>query len=140
MVAGLKSAVADFEPLELKSAVGWSQSQLVSSRQNLSQPQDRISHNSYPTTGTQVSRWMESAATSIQPSELEPAVGQSQSQLVSSHRNLSQPQDRISHNSYPVTRTRVSCRMESTATCIHPPELETATTRIQPPKLELAAI
>ena len=67
---------------------------------------------------------MESAVTRIQPPELESAMGPSQLQLVSSRRNSSHPQDRISRNSYPAARTRVSWRMESAATRIQPPELE----------------
>ena len=50
-------------------------------------------------------------------------MGQSQPQLVSSHRNSSQPQDRISRNSYPAAGTRVNRRMESATIRIQLPEL-----------------
>ena len=95
----MESAVTRIQRPELKSAVGLSQPQLVSSHRNSSQPWDGVNRNSYPAAGTRVSRRMESAVTCIQPPELETAVGRSQPQLVSSHRNASQPQDRISRNS-----------------------------------------
>ena len=69
--------------------VGWNQAKLISSQQNSSQPQDRISCNSYP------------------------ATGQNQPQHLFSHRNTSQPQDRISRYSYPSARTRVSRKIET---------------------------
>ena len=74
---------------------------------------------------------MESVVTRIQPLdlksavvrsqlqlELESAVGRSQPQLVSSHRNSSQPQDRISRSSYPAAGIWVNRRIESAATRI----------------------
>ena len=111
---------------------------------------------------THISRRIESTTTHSQPQdestvsriklpELDSAVGQSQLQLISSRRNSSQPQDRISYNSYSAAGTRVSCRMESAVICIQPQELESVVTwvqllglatganRIQPPKLEFAA-
>ena len=82
---------------------------------------------------------MESPVTRIQLPELKSVVGRSLPQLVSTRRNSSQPQDKISWNSYPAAVTRVKRRMESAATHIQLPELETSATRIQPPELELAA-
>ena len=85
----MESAVTRIQRLELKSAVGLSQPQLVSGCRNPGQPWDGVSRNSYPAAaGTRVSRTMESEVTCIQP------------QLVSSRWNASQPQDRISRNSY----------------------------------------
>ena len=82
---------------------------------------------------------MESVLSRIQPLELKSAFEWSQSQLVSSRQNLSQPWDGVSRNSYPVTGTRVSRGLESAVTCIQPPELETAINRIQPPEPKIAA-
>ena len=100
----MESALSRIQPPELKSAVGWSQLEIVSSAKNSSQPWDRVSRSSYPAAGTPVSREKESAATRIQPPELQSAVGRNQPyfvsrcwnsrylQLVSSRRNASQPQ------------------------------------------------
>ena len=57
-----------------------------------SQPQDGISLKSYPAAaGTRVTRGIWSAVTRIQQLELDPTVGRSHLQLVSSRRNSSQP-------------------------------------------------
>ena len=74
----MESAVTRIQPPELKSAMGRSQLQLVSSRQNLSQPWDGVSRNSCPAAGTWVSSGTESAATRIQLPEPEPAIGWNQ--------------------------------------------------------------
>ena len=74
----MESFLSRIQRLELKLAVEWSQSQLVSRGQNLSQPWDRVSRNSYPAAGTRVSRGIESAVTCIQPPELETAVNRIQ--------------------------------------------------------------
>ena len=75
----MESAVTHIQSRELKSAVGQTHLQLVSSRWNSSQPQDRINRNSYPAAATKVNRRMESAATRIQLPEPESAIGWSQS-------------------------------------------------------------
>ena len=77
-----ESAVTRIQPLELKSAVGRSQPQFVSSRRNSSQPWDGVSLNSYPAIRTRASRRMELAVTCIQPPELELTAGWNQPQLV----------------------------------------------------------
>ena len=69
----MESAVTHIQPPELELTVGQSQ------------------RNSYPAARTRVGCRMESAATRIQPLELKSAVGGSQPQLLSSHRNPSQP-------------------------------------------------
>ena len=74
----MESFLSRIQRLEIKSAVEWSQSQLVSRGQNLSQPWDRVSRNSYPAAVTRVSRGIESAVTCIQPPELETAVNRIQ--------------------------------------------------------------
>ena len=71
----MESFLSRIQRLELKSAVEWSQSQLVSRGQNLSQPWDRVSRNSYPAAVTRVSRGIESAVNRIQPPEPEIAAG-----------------------------------------------------------------
>ena len=87
---------------------------------------DGIILKSYPAARTRVSGSMESAATRIQPPELESAVGWSQPQLVTSRRNSSQPQDGISRNLYPAAGTQDSRGRESNTTHIQPPERESA--------------
>ena len=128
-ISKFKSVISRLQP-ELESAAGWNQPQLVVSLvpscQNSSkppghsQPQNKISLKSYPAARTRVSCRIESAATCIQPPELESAVGWNQASLISSRQNLRQSQlvssnwnssyllDRISHNSYSASRTRVS--------------------------------
>ena len=56
-----------------------------------SQPQNGISLKSYPAAGARVTRGIWSAVTRIQQPELDPTVGRSHLQLVSSRRNSSQP-------------------------------------------------
>ena len=63
---------------------------------------------------------MESAATRIEPLELESAA------------THSQPQDGISLKLYPAAGTRVSRRMEPAVTRIQPLELESAANHSQP--------
>ena len=79
-----KTAVSRVQPAELESVAGQNQLQLESSRQNLSQPQDKST----------------SAVTRIQPPEFQSVVGISQLQLVSSRQSSSQPWDGVGRNSY----------------------------------------
>ena len=105
------SAASRLQPAKLESLAGqnWlqlvvsrrmNQLKIVSSCRKSSQPWDGVSCNSYPSTGTRVSRNIESVATRIQPPELESIRGWNQPLLVSSRWNSSQPQDGVSRNLY----------------------------------------
>ena len=127
-----KTAASRVQPAELELAAGQNQLQLVSSCQNLSQPQDGISLKSYQGAGTRVRRRIVSAVTPIQPRELQSVVGQSQPQLVSSPQGSSQPWDGVGCNSYPAAKTRVSRNSYLAAGTRVSRRIESAATRIQP--------
>ena len=78
----IETAITRIQPLELESALQQNQPQLLCSHQKLSQPQDKIGCNSYPAAGTRASCMIEStAATCIQPLELESVIRQNQLEM-----------------------------------------------------------